>query len=269
MDALLVGVEKDFPVMVNSSAVTGTTAPITLAGSLVIMNAEILSGIVVAQVARPGSKVLYAGHPVFLDMKTGTASCGHTEAGLLQAALVDMGRRYRLPTGSNGLTTDAHVCDEQAAAEKFVTGYPAVMSGASLNGGSGSLAAVGTASLEQLVIDDDIYDRIFRLREGIAFDRDTLAFDVIAEVGPMHHFLEHPHTLKHLRQEYQFSKNATRLNPEVWLERGAQDALAVAAGRVKAILTEAAEPRLEPAVVNELEKIAHKAEQAMEKSIRL
>lgn len=262
MDVLLVATEYDFPVMVNSSAVTGTTAPITLAGSLVIMNAEILTGIVVSQIAKPGAMVLYAGHPVFLDMRTATASCGHTEAGLLAAALVDLGENYRLPTGSNGLTTDSHTCDEQAAVEKLITGYQAVLSGASLNGGAGSLAAVGTASLEQLVIDDDIYDRIFRIREGITFDKDTLALDVIAEVGPMHHFLDNPHTIKYMRQEYRFSKIACRLNPEVWAERGGQDSLDVAAARVKTILEKLPEPRLEPEVVNELRTMAREAEQS-------
>jgi len=260
MDGLLAAADHDLPVMVNSSAVTGVTAPITRAGTLTIMNAEILAGIVVAQLAKPGTKVIYAGHPVVLDMHTSIASMGNTDVGLLAAALVDLGRSYGIPTASNGLTTDSHACDEQAALEKLITGYLAVLSGAALNGGAGSLAAVGTASLEQLIIDDDIYERILRTCEGIDVNPDTLGLEVIAAVGPSRQFLAEPHTLKYLRQEFFPSKLATRLNPEAWMEAGAKDSAELAAGRVKAILSGAPELRLESHVVAELSHIVALAE---------
>jgi trimethylamine--corrinoid protein Co-methyltransferase len=260
MDGLLAAVDHDLPVMVNSSAVTGATAPVTLAGTLVVMNAEILAGIVVTQLAKPGAKVIYAGHPVVLDMHTSIASMGYTEIGLLAAALVDLGRSYGIPTASNGLTTDSHACDEQAALEKLLTGYLAAASGAALNGGAGSLAAVGTASLEQLVIDDDIYERILRLAQGIEINPDTLGLEVIAAVGPNCHFLAEPHTLKYMRREFQPSRLAVRLNAEAWIEAGAKDAAELAADRVKAILRCAPEPRLEPRVLAELRHIVELAE---------
>lgn len=260
MDVVLTAADHDWPVIVNSSAVTGATAPITLAGTLVIMNAEILAGIVVAQLAKPGTKVIYAGHPVVLDLHTSIASMGYTEIGLLAAALVDLGRSYGIPTASNGLTTDSHTCDEQAAVEKLLTGYSAVLSGAALNGGAGSLAAVATASLEQLVIDDDIYERIFRMCEGIDINADTLGLEVIAAVGPKQHFLAEPHTLRYMRREFCFSRLATRLNPEAWMETGAKNAAKVAAENVKMILKTPPEPRLEPQVLSELTRIVALAE---------
>jgi len=261
MSVLLEAVELDFPVLLNSSPVTGATAPITLAGTLVVMNAEILAAITVAQLAKPGAKILYAGFPIVLDMSTGTASNGYTECGLLAAASVDIGRSYHFPTASNGLTTDSHGCDEQAAVEKLLTGYAAVLSGASLSGGAGSLAAVSTASLEQLVIDDDIYERIFRFRDGISINKDTLALEAIAAVGPLHHFLEEPHTLKYLRREFRHSKLASRLSPVAWLEQGGQDAVDVAAGRVETILKGSPESPLAPQILAELSRIVSQAEQ--------
>jgi len=261
MDVLLEAVERDFPVLLNSSPVTGATAPITLAGTLVIMNAEILAAITVAQLARPGAKILYAGFPFVLDMMTSVASNGYTECGLLAAASVDIGRCNHLPTASNGLTTDSHVCDEQAAVEKLITGYAAVLSGASLNGGAGSLAAVGTASLEQLIIDEDIYERIFRFVEGINVNSDSLALEVIAAVGPQHHFLEHPHTLKYLRREFRHSKIASRLSSGVWVEQGGCDAVDVAANKVKTILKGSPESPLAPEILAELRRIVARAEQ--------
>lgn len=262
MDVLLVAAQQDFPVLLNSSPVTGATAPITLAGTLVIMNAEILAAITVAQLVRPGAKILYAGFPFVLDMMTSIASNGYTECGLLAAAIVDVGRSYRLPTASNGLTTDSHVCDEQAAVEKLLTGYAAVLSGASLNGGAGSLAAVSTASLEQLVIDDDIYERVFRFVEGISVNNDTLALEVIAAVGPQHHFLEHPHTLKYLRREFQHSGLASRLSSGAWVEQGGRDAVDVAADRVRTILKGSPESPLPPQVLAELSLIVAAAEKS-------
>jgi len=261
MDVLLEAVGQDLPVLLNSSPVTGATAPITLAGTLVMMNAEILAGLTVAQLARPGAKMLYAGFPFVLDMMTSVASNGYTECGLLAAAIVEVGRSYHLPTASNGLTTDSHVCDEQAAVEKLLAGYAAVLSGASLSGGAGSLAAVGTASLEQLVIDDDIYERVFRFQEGMNINRDTLAVEVIAAVGPQHHFLEQPHTLEHLRGEFCHSKLATRLTPGAWMERGSPDALDVVADRVKNILKESPASPLAPQVLAELRSIVVQAEE--------
>ena len=261
MDALLAAVDHGLAVMVNSSAVTGATAPITLAGTLVIMNAEILAGMVVAQLAKPGAKVIYAGHPVVLDMHTSIASMGYTEIGLLAAALVDLGRSYGIPTASNGLTTDAHTCDEQAAVEKLITGYSAALSGATLNGGAGSLAAVGTASLEQLVIDDDIYARILRMCGGIDVNPGTLALDAIKAVGPHHDFLAEPHTLEYLRREFSFSKLPQRLNAEAWIDWGAKDSPELAAERVKAILKEPSEPHLDAKVLAELSHIVALAEE--------
>ena len=262
MEVLLEAVEQDFPVLLNSSPVTGATAPVTLAGTLVVMNAEILAALTVSQLARPGAKLLYAGFPFVLDMLTSVASNGYTECGLLAAAIVEIGRSYHLPTASNGLTTDSHVCDEQAAVEKLLSGYAAVLSGASLSGGAGSLAAVGTASLEQLVIDDDIYERIFRFQEGINFNDDTLALEVIAAVGPQHHFLEQPHTLKYLRREFRHSKLASRLTPGAWVEQGGRDALEMAADRVKAILKRSPESRLAPQILGELSRIVARAERS-------
>jgi trimethylamine:corrinoid methyltransferase-like protein len=80
----------------------------------------------------------------------------------------------------------------------------------------------------------------------------------------MHHFLDNPHTIKHLRQEYRFSKIANRLNPEIWMQRGGQDSLDLAAARVKSILQEMPKPRLDLDVINELGTIARAAEESME-----
>ena len=148
--------------------------------------------------------------------------------------------------------------------EKLITGFLAVLSGAALNGGAGSLATVGTASLEQLVIDDDMYERILRICEGIDINPDTLGLDVIAFVGPNRQFLAEPHALKYLRREFHPATLATRLNPEAWLEAGAKDSTGLAAGRVMAILESPLGARLETHVTVELAHLAALAEKQQE-----
>jgi len=125
-----------------------------------------------------------------------------------------------------------------------------------------SRATVGTASLEQLVIDDDIYERMLRVCEGFEVSTDTLGLEVLASVGHNRQFLAEPHMLKYLRREFHPAKLATRLNPEAWVEAGAEDSAELASMRVKEILAGLHEPHLETRVATELAYIAALAEKA-------
>ena len=161
-EGAMVSAELGIPVLLNSSAVAGVTAPVTLAGNVVQINAEMLAALTIIQLHRPGAPVVYAAHPMALDMKTGMASISVGEVGLMSAACVEIGRSYGLPTASNGICTDACTPDPMATLEKWANGYLPLMAGANVNGGAGSLACVGTVSLEQLVIDNDVYGHFFR-----------------------------------------------------------------------------------------------------------
>jgi len=263
IDVLLTSAEIGIPVNVNSSAVAGATSPITMAGTLAIMNAEMLAAIVLAQLARPGAPIVYAGHPLVMDMRTGLAAFGYSEAGLIASACIDIGRRYGLPTGSDGVQTDSPIPDANAAIDKMFTAYTAFMAGANINAGAGSLAALSTVSLEQLVIDDDIYARMYRHLRGIPVDEETLALDVIDRVGPAGHFLGDKHTVRHFRQEYELSSIANRLNAATWEDRGSHDVVHTARERVQVILDEEPAPVLPDKVFEELRRVMGEAEEAM------
>ena len=263
INVLLVSAEIGIPVNVNSSAVAGATSPVTMAGTLVVMNAEMLAAIVLAQLRKPGAPVVYAGHPLVMDMKTGLAAFGYAEAGLIASACIDLGRFYGLPTGSDGVQADSPIPDANAAIDKFFTGYAPFMAGANINAGAGSLAALSTVSLEQLVIDDDIYARMYRHLRGIRVDEESLAFDVIARVGPSGHYLGDKHTVRHFREEYELSLVANRLNAAAWEERGARDVVEVAHDRVMGMLEGEPEPVLPAGTVDELGRIMGEAERAM------
>ena len=241
-EGAMTSAELGIPVCINSSAVAGATAPVTLAGNVVQMNAEILAALTILQLHRPGAPVVYAAHPMALDMKTGNPSISMGEVGLMSAACVEIGRFYGLPTSSNGICTDACTPDPLATLEKWANGYLPLMAGANVNGGAGSLACVSTVSLEQVVIDDDVYGHMFRQARGLQVDDETLAADVIAAVGPGNSYIMEEHTLAHFRDEYYFSPLANRLSAPTWEAAGARNALDQAADRVRNIL--AAPPKV-------------------------
>jgi trimethylamine---corrinoid protein Co-methyltransferase len=110
------------------------------------------------------------------------------------------------------------------------------------------------------VVDDDIYGRLFRLHEGIAVDEERLAAELIRTVGPNRHYLEEPHTVRHMRREFRLSSLAVRQTPEGWTQQGCRDAGAIAHERVEAILKKSPEPRLDAERVAELDAMAAAAQ---------
>jgi trimethylamine--corrinoid protein Co-methyltransferase len=262
-EAAMVSAEVGIPVCFNSSAVAGVTAPVTLAGNVVQMNSEMLAALTIIQLHRPGAMVVYAAHPMAMDMRTGMASISTAEVGLMSAACVDVGRYYGLPTASNGVCTDTCTLDPMATLEKWANGYLPVMAGANVNGGAGSLACVGTVSLEQLVIDSDVYGHFFRHMRGIQVNEDTLAADVIAKVGPGNAYIMEEHTLTHFRDEYYYSPLANRLSAPSWEAAGARDVVERAADMVQDILAAPAEPFLTDEQSREVKTLLAKAEDAL------
>jgi trimethylamine--corrinoid protein Co-methyltransferase len=262
-ESAMVSAEVGIPVCFNSSAVAGVTAPVTLAGNVVQMNAEMLAALTIIQLHRPGAAVVYAAHPMAMDMKTGMASISMAEVGLMSAACVDVGRYYGLPTASNGVCTDTCTPDAMATLEKWANGYLPVMAGANVNGGAGSLACVGTVSLEQLVIDDDVYGHFFRHMRGIQMNEDTLAADVIARVGPGNAFIMEEHTLTHFRDEYYYSPLANRLSAPSWEAAGAKEVVERAADIVRDILAAPVERSLSDDQSREVKTLLAQAEDVL------
>lgn len=262
-EGAMTAAELGIPVCVNSSAVAGATAPVTLAGAVVQIAAEMLAALTLLQLHRPGAPVVWAAHPMAMDMRTGNASISTTEVGLMSAACVQLGRSYGLPTASNGLCSDACTPDLMATLEKWSCGYLPALAGANVNGGAGSLACVGTVSLEQLVIDDDLYGHLFRQLQGFAVDEGTLGGEVIHAVGPGSSFLMEDHTLAYFRTEHYRSPLANRLNAPTWEAQGSRDALDRAASQVRDLLAAPAEPLLSDTQLRDIASLEQQAESAL------
>lgn len=263
-EAAMVSAEVGIPVCFNSSAVAGVTAPATLAGAVAQINAEMLGALTMIQLHRPGAPVVYAAHPLIMDMKTGFASISTVEVGLMSAACIEVGRHYGLPTASNGICTDACTPDAMATLEKWGSGFLPAVAGANVNGGAGSLSCVGTVSLEQLVIDDDVYGHFARLMRGLQVDTDSLASSAIAEVGAGGDYLMHPHTIDHMRSECYFSPLANRMNAPRWESSGARDLSQRAVDRVHQIMETPEEKFLSEAQSQEVKALLAEAEETLE-----
>ena len=263
VEAAMVSAELGIPVFYNSSAVAGVGAPTTLAGSVAQMNAEMLAALAIIQLHRPGAPVVHSAHPMVLDMRSGLACIGGAEVGLMAAACVDIGRFYGLPTASNGLGAESCSADAMAVADKFASGYLAVLCGANLNGAAGAIGSQSIISLEQLVIDDDIYGSIFHQRRGIAVDEETLAGDLIGQIGPGGCFLAEMHTVRHFRAELRDSRLANRLNAPAWAAAGSKEVLERAGKMAGDILAAPEERFLTDEQARELQAITARASLAL------
>ena len=188
------------PVVPISMVLMGGSSPVDLASALVVSNAEILASLCVAQAAAPGAPVIWSICSGPIDMKVGSFAAGSPEAGLLCAAGVDMARHYGLPCLTAGFVTDAAEPGSQAGAEKIGTGLLAMLAGADLISGIGSLEADSCLSLEQLVLDADLVDYARRILDPFRVGEDTIHMDILSRLGPGGNFLKEKHTLQHFRR---------------------------------------------------------------------
>lgn len=188
------------PVVPISMVLMGGSSPVDLASTLVVSNAEILASVCLAQAAAPGAPVIWSICSGPIDMKIGSFAAGSPEAALLVAAGVEMARHYSLPCLTAGFVTDAAEPGSQAGAEKVGTGLFAMLAGADLISGIGSLEADSCMSLEQLVLDADFVDYARRALDPFRVGEDTIHMDILSRLGPGGNFLKEKHTLQHFRR---------------------------------------------------------------------
>lgn len=215
------------PIGLLPTPISGASGPMTLAGTLVLQNAEVLTGLTIIQVLNPGCPVIYGARASTLDMRTAFTSWGNPEVGILGACAVQLAQNYHLPSDVYGLSTNAKLPDAQAGYEKALNGILPALTGANFISGMGMLGG-DTSSYEQLVIDNEIFGMSFRTLRAPIFtiDDTTLALDVIEEVVNQEgrtHFLAQPHTREffrkgeHLMPNYRVSE---RNSTEEWLKLG-------------------------------------------------
>jgi len=254
-----------FPCSVASMPLGGATAPVTLAGSLVITNAEILSGICTIQLASPSTSTSVAYLMGNLDMKTGLWGQG-PEEGLLCAAAVEVARYYGFRVSVNGFNSASKMSGPQASYEKAMSTLLPVLAGADVVYGAGSLEGGMAASFEELVMDDEICKAVLKAVQGIEVNDETLAVDVIDKVGPGGHFLAEKHTLKHFQDVLFFPELTDRNSYDAWKKAGGKNMLKRARERAEEILENHWPTPLDGDVNKEISDIIERAEKELPKS---
>lgn len=227
---------RRLPVIVYSEPKAGATSPASLAGTLVLTNAEVLSGIALMQSVLPGAPVIYGSVATLMDMRTGSIAFGSPETGILAACTTQMARHYGIPNMTPGGRTDSKLPDEQTGYEKARTALMAGLAGACLGNMAGLLESNLVASFEQMVIDDEIIGTTERILDGMEFDEEALALDVIDKVGPGGIYLSQRHTLSRFRREHYVSTVSDRNYYSAWLRGGAKQIRDRAQDRAKEIL---------------------------------
>ena len=218
-------VNRRIPVVLSSAPIAGTTGPVTLAGTLVQMNAELLSGIALAQIVSPGCPVLYGAVPAAADLRTMTFASGAVETALLNAGAAQLAHHYEIPVYNTGGLTDPKVPDIQAGYEKVFGCMAAALAGGNyIHDAAGMLESTMTISYEQFVIDDEIIGMLKRMLRGIQVTDDALALETICAVGPGGHYVAEEHTVRHMREEFYYPRLSNRQYHEDWLAGGEQDA---------------------------------------------
>jgi trimethylamine--corrinoid protein Co-methyltransferase len=157
---LLFCVEHGIPVIYTPMTLAGSSAPVTGAGNLVACIAESLSGLVIAQLKRPGAPFIFGGVPTIIDMSTMVVSYGAPEMSLWSAGLTEMAHYLRLPVFSTAGCSDAVAFDQQAAAESAISCLMAALSGANLVHDVGFTEAANSASLELIAATDEFIGMI-------------------------------------------------------------------------------------------------------------
>lgn len=217
---LLLAAEKQIPVVYTPCPMAGGTAPCTLAGTLVVANAEVLSGLVLHQLKKPGAPFIGGGVPSIMDMSSAILSYGAPELSLLSAAFTELMHSYALPMFGTCGCSDAKILDEQAAIEATLSILMSALSGANLIHDIGFLEYALLGSLEMVVLSDEVIGMTKRILRGIEVNEDTLALEVIHQVGPGGHFLAEEHTLRHFRKEYFSPRFLDRQNYAKWMASG-------------------------------------------------
>jgi trimethylamine--corrinoid protein Co-methyltransferase len=224
------------PVCMTSCVMGGTTGPATLAGVLAVQHAEVLASAVLGQAACDGSPFVYGGLPVMASLRTGSARFAGPEFARLTVATAQLAHLCGLPVRAGAASTDAHALDARALAESAGGLSAAVFAGAHfLFQAAGIMSSLNALSLEKYVLDTEVIAALRAAVDPVRAGQEDTAEDVIAAVGPGGGYLGQTHTRRHAR-DLERPGRPTLETFEQWSAGGGEDAVVVAARRVRELL---------------------------------
>jgi trimethylamine--corrinoid protein Co-methyltransferase len=250
------------PIQLYSGGLAGASAPVTLAGATVQTVAEVIAGVTIVQTLNPGNPVRAYTLCAVMDQKYYGAVVAGPENSLMAVAGNQMMRFYHLPSKAFIFATASPVLNLQAAYEHTQGVLFAALSGADLvaSGIQSIIDSNFTALYEVPIIFNEIWEMVYRIIQGVEVNSDTLAVNVIREVGPGGNYLTHRHTRQFVKKEYWRPKIGTRLRREEWERMGARDIREVAREEARKILATHRPIPLDQDVQNKLQQIVDEVE---------
>ncbi|MFN2114017.1 MAG: trimethylamine methyltransferase family protein [Anaerolineales bacterium] len=259
-DALLIYARANQPAVIASLIMAGSTGPITLAGVLAQQNAELLSGIVLTQLVNPGLPVIYGSTSTNIDMKTGGLAIGSPELSLCIAAHGQLARHYGLACRAGGALTDSSTLDAQAGYESMFGLYTTLTSGIDfVLHAAGILSSYLAFSYEKFIMDDELCGMLRHFQRGLEVSPDTLAVDIIKNVGHDGHYLGQSHTIQRCRTEFWLPEIGDRTGMEAWWGGDQLDTAARSRQRWEELLASYTQPDLDQTIQKQLKEYIEKA----------
>ena len=222
IDLLYETARLNLPVPIGPMAQMGVSAPATLAGTMAVENAEILAGICITQLIRPGMPVCYGGICHAFDMGTTQMIFGGPEQAIFGVAMTQMGKHYGLPVYINVGLTDAKRPDGQAGLEAGITLAMGAAAGADIFGHMGICGVDQATSLDMLVFQCQVIAFVESMMRDIDFTDEAIGLKEIDAAGPGGTFIDRDHTAEHFRRELHFPRLLDRQYYQAWADSGAK-----------------------------------------------
>jgi len=231
--------QRGVPLVCPAEPLCGATSPITLAGNLVIQTADSLMGVMLTQIVKPGTPVIFGSVATNTNLSDFKYLAGSVEMGLLNAAGAQIAQFYHLPYYATGGMTDSKVLDAQSGYESAITSLLCALAGANfIHDAAGMMEFAMTACYEKFVIDSEILGMVMRAVSGIKVSDNTLAFDLIKEVGPGGNFVAAKHTRRFMRREHYRPTLSDQNSREEWEAKGEKAIWQKAGEKAKRLIAE-------------------------------
>ena len=263
MDALEVYAAANQACIVSPFIVGGAMAPVSVAGTLTQVLAEVLVAVAYSQMIRPGAPVIFGAFVTSIDMNSGAPTFGTPEASLITYGAGQLARRMGLPYRSAGAFCGSKLPDAQAAYESANSLNMGLLSGVNFMLHScGWLEGGLVSSFEKYVMDADQLGVLHGLAKGVDMSTNGQAMDALREVGPGGHFLGCEHTQANYQTAFWRTQLLDYKPFETWDEEGARDTVALAKARVTKMLSEYQAPPMDPAIAEALAEYVAKKKAA-------
>ncbi|WP_293576391.1 trimethylamine methyltransferase family protein [Phaeobacter sp.] len=267
MGALEVYAAHNQACIVSPFIVGGAMAPVSVAGTLTQVLAEVLAGVAYSQLIRPGAPVIFGAMVTSIDMNSGAPTFGTPEASHITYGAGQLARRMNLPFRSAGSFCGSKLPDAQAAYETANSLNMGLLSGVNFQLHScGWLEGGLVADFEKFVMDADQLGVLHGLAKGVEVDENAQAMDAIREVGPGGHYLGCAHTQANFKDAFWKTELLDYKPFETWEEEGARDTMVLASNRVETLLNAYEAPPMDPEIYAKLQAYVAEKKASMEDS---